>query len=161
MAKIAKKTTVCDGVTGQVNFEFVDGTTISANLNDLPEGMVIRLAVHGLAQKLGDSYAGATSIKEAQNNVTELSAALVNGDWTIKGERTSTGGIWAEALAKVTGQPLDVCAEKLRGMDDAELKAIKAHPQVKTAKAEIDLERAKEKAKRASTEEGPDLSDLF
>jgi hypothetical protein len=162
MAKIAKKSVVCDGVTGQVVFDWADGQKEGYGLNDLSEEMVVRLAIHGLAQKLGDSYAGAKSVKEAQDNVAYLFAALASGDWTIKGERTSTGGIWAEALAAVTGQPIEACAAKLAEMDEAQLKVIKANPQMKAAKAKIDLERAEKKAKLAEGEtEGLDLSDLF
>lgn len=161
MAKIAKKTVTCDGVTGRVQFDFMDGTTQRYGLNDLSEEMVIRLAVHGLSQKLGDTYAGATSVKEAKGMVEELFTAMVNGDWTIKGERTGTGGILAEALSVVTGQPLEACAEKLREMEEEQTKALKKNPQIKAVIAEINLERAKAKAKATATDEGEDLSALF
>lgn len=138
--KICKKLTADKAVT----FEFANDTSIVARLDDLPEDIVRRLAVHGLSQKIGDSYASASNVAEAIERAQDTLDMLVGGDWSVG--RESTGGILAEALARATGQELDECQRLLKGMDEDAKKELKKHDSIAAALAAITSERAAAKA---------------
>ena len=153
MAKIAKKIVGDNSVT----FSFSNGKDIVAKLSELPEEIVHRLALHGLSQKGGDSYASADSIGTAVANLTEVVGNLRRGIWATK----ATGGKLAEALQRATGQPLEDCIAKLQGMDDKAKADLRKHPQIKLAIAQIDAENAAKVAETIGDETGEDLSDMF
>lgn len=157
MAKIASKI-VGDGF---VRFEFADGEFLQCTLDKIVSADVMgRLALHGISQKVGDSYAGAESVKEARLLAEGVWRNLVSGLWVVKATR---GGKIVEALHRVTGQPIDVCLDKFAGMDEAAKKNLRKHPAIKKALAEIEAERAAAVAEAAanSGEDVPDLGDLF
>lgn len=149
--QIAKK--VIEGTT--LTFEWADESDTSYDLSMYPPEIVEMLATHGLKQKLGDSYSGATNngwdIDRCKAEVADVSASLVGGDWNRKGGGGSSGGIWVEALARATGETVEAALEAWNEMDDEVRTETKKHPQVKLAKAEIDMERAKAKAAAAPT----------
>jgi len=124
-----------------VRFNFVDGAEQIVYLNDLPEDMVQRAAVHGLAQKLGDSYSGAESLATAKEAFYASLASIEQGSWNRAGGG-STGGLWVEALAEATGKEYALCLAKWNEMDEATRKATKKHPTVKLAHAKMQLQRA-------------------
>ena len=152
MAKIAKK------VVGEndVVFSFSNGNKLICDISDLTTDMVNRLALHGIAQKVGDSYASAESVSIAIASAQEVWNNLINNVWATR----AIGGKLAEALSRATGKPLDECVGKLGKMSDDEKKALRKHPLIKLAIAKIDKENA-EKAAQVETEGGEDLSALF
>lgn len=95
-----------------VTFTAGDKTIVALALSDLSADMVTRLAVHGLAQKIGDSYAGAGEEKDplaaAEAWIAETVAQLKAGEWRVSavggGPRAS---LLAKALARATGQSLE------------------------------------------------------
>ena len=137
MAKIAKKSVDQEKLT--VTFDFADGTTVTTDLSEFPEAILDRLSLHGLSQKLGDSYAGAESITEAVQSVKELLTNLQAGNWNLGGR--STGGIWIEVLVRISGKSAEECAERFNALSEDEKKKLKKHPQVLLIKAEIEKER--------------------
>ena len=154
MAKIASKVTG----DGFVRFEFADGEIMQCNLEDIrSEDIIGRLALHGISQKVGDSYAGAESITEARLMAQGVWNNLTSGMWAVKATR---GGKIVEALHRATGKPFDVCLEKFAGMDEAAKKALRKHPDIKRAIADIEAENAAKMAEAAG-ESGESLNDLF
>jgi len=147
--QIAKKSVGEAGIT----FNWADESVDYIKLEFFNEALLAHATLHGLSQKLGDSYSGAKSVAEAKAAFYEVLESLKAGDWNRKGG--STGGVWVEAIARATGQPLDEVLAKWSEMDEATRKSVKAHPDVIEAKAEIDLERAKAKAKAASKDAEP------
>lgn len=141
MAKVANKVKDSAGVT----FKFLDkaGTTISCGLNDLPEHIVTALAVHGLSQKVGDSYASAQSVAEAIGNAQEVWKNLVAGNFNV---RNSTGGILAEAVARIKGIAVEEAFTVLEALDEDKIDALKKNERVKATIAVIKGERAAAKA---------------
>lgn len=127
-----------------VTFKWADESSNTIKLSDLSDEVIAHAAAHGLSQKLGDSYSGAKSVTEAQIAFQEVLDALLAGDWNRKGG-ASTGGIWVEALARASGETLADTLESWQAMDDATRKAVQKHPEVKVAKAQIELERAQAK----------------
>ena len=157
MAKVASKI-VGDGF---VRFEFADGEFLQCTLDKIASADVMaRLALHGISQKVGDAYAGAESITEARALATSVWNNLVSGLWAVKATR---GGKIVEALHRITKQPLDLCLEKFAGMSEDKKKALRKHPDIKRALAEIEAERAAALAEAASNsdEDVQDLGDLF
>lgn len=158
MAKIAKKEISEVGVV----FKFEDGKDFTALLDGIPQEIVNRLALHGMSQKLGDSYASAMSIKEAREGVTALYNALKEGSWTLRGESGPRITVWVQALARAAKVTEEEALKKWDEMKEEDRKALKNHPGMKAAKAEIDLEKAQKAMQGAEMpEEGADLSKLF
>ena len=146
MANIAKKVVEANSIT----FEWADDTTTLVDLDAFTPELIARAAIHGLSQKLGDSYSGAAgNILNAKAMFDDTLASLIAGDWNRAGGGFSTGGIWVEALAQAADATIEEALEKWNAMDDAERAAIRKLPAVKLAKAEIELARAKAKAEDA------------
>jgi len=133
-----------------IDFEFYDGATLAAELDALPEDILTRLALHGLSQKVGDSYAGEDAAN-CQTIAEKTLEALVKGEWST---RSGGGGPkisqLAEALARATGQEVAACVATIAEMDDDTKKSIKAHPQIKALIATIKLEKATADAEKAA-----------
>ena len=159
MAKIANKIVADQAVT----FEFANEHKIVARLDALPEDMVRRLAIHGLSQKLGDSYASASGVADAIEKCQDTLDMLVEGQWSAG--RDSTGGVLVEALHRATGQDLDECRRLVAGFTDDKKKELKKHAGIAAAIAAIQSEKAAAKAKLAESKTGGDnaidLSTLF
>ena len=152
MAKIASKV-MGDGF---VRFEFVDGEFLQCDAKEISGDIMTRLVLHGISQKVGDSYAGAESITEARMMAEGVWRNLVSGVWALKALR---GGKIVEALHRITGQDFEACLEKWSGMDEVAQKALRKHPDIKRVMAEMEAERARALAENA--EEATDLADLF
>ena len=135
---IAKKVIDFEKLT--LTIAFANGQTLSADINDFDENMWNKLTMHGLSQKLGDSYAGAESVDSAYATCSALLDQLKSGVWAAKSSR---GGIVAEALARATGKPLEEAIAAIAKMEKPAIAALKKHPAWMKAKAEIEMERAK------------------
>lgn len=144
MAIIAKKVTTDDSLA----FNWADETITIVDLDKIPEAMKQRAMIHGLSQKLGDSYSGAdgniTTAKEMFNATLE---GLEAGDWNRKGGGSSSGGIWIEAIAQATGESIEHVLGKWNEMDEATKKATQKHPDVIEAQLQIKLARLQAKVK--------------
>lgn len=135
MAKIATKT-----ISGnELTIAFVGAGSLDVNLYEMSESMVQRLAMHGLSQKLGDSYSGAMSGEEAERLALEVYERLKKDVWA---SRASTGGLAVEILARAVGVDVGTAAAKWAGMSDKEKAQVKKHPSYQAARAEILAERA-------------------
>ena len=63
-----------------VTFGF-ENETVEFKLADLSSEMVTRLALHGLSQKLGDSYADSTKVTDPKKAATDVWNNLKDGNW--------------------------------------------------------------------------------
>ena len=147
MAKKATKKTTDTGI--EIAFE--SGETLAVNLEELNPEIVTKLAIHGLSQKVGDSYAGA-ELSEAHELAAGVVERLVAGDW--QAARASGGGtprtsILVEALSAATGKELDQALEVIKGMSDDQKKELKKHPAIAKEFTRITAERAVAKAAAA------------
>lgn len=155
-AKKAVKTVNDDGVV----IEFTHGEPINLALSQLSDEMKVKLCVHGLSQKLGDSYAGATA-EEARDICAGVAQDLLDGKWSSRvagaGGRTT---LLAQALALATGEVLEACVAKLAEMDDETKKSVRNHPHIKSAMATIKAQKAAEDAAAAqkAMEDAPALT---
>lgn len=141
--QIAKK--VIEGTS--ITFKWADDSETVVNLDGFSEAILQHATLHGLSQKLGDSYSGAAgNVAYAKEMFEETLNALREGDWNRKGGGISSGGIWVEALARAAGEDMEAALAAWNEMDDETKAATRKHPAVKLAKAEIEAERAKAKA---------------
>ena len=145
---MAKKAT--KGIEGDVlTITFEDGNVLTTDLNNIPAEIQSRLAMHGLSQKLGDSYAGAET-EEAFGKASGVAEDLLAGNWSTRvaasGPRSTQ---LAEALAAATSQPLEAAAAKLETMDDDQKKRLRAHPSIKMELAKIKATKAAAAAEKA------------
>jgi hypothetical protein len=133
-----------------ITFTWADESETTIDVGDFSEEVQQRAMLHGFSQKLGDSYSDAQGdVATAKAMFQEVFTALLEGDWNRKGGGTSSGGIWVEAIAQASGNSIEVVLAKWNTMGDAEKAAAKKHPQVKLAKAEIEMVRATAKAAEA------------
>lgn len=163
-----------------VAFTFPDGHVETIRLSELPREMVERLAVHGLSQKGGDSYASAGNEDNPLAAAKEWLAATLKdlraGAWRV----TTAGGfratMLAKALARVTGRTVEEAQSVVdvnSDLDDdgkpsekgkAWLKSMRANEQIKAATAAITLEEQKAKEAKlkatAAKAGGPASGDL-
>jgi hypothetical protein len=142
MAKIATKVKSVQGV--EFRFEDKSKTVLACQLDELNEDIVRELAVHGLAQKVGDAYSGADNPTEAIAAAREVWGNLTRG--VFNGRSSGTGGIVAEAVARIKGISVEDAAAAIGGLDEDALDALKKNARVKAMIAVIKGERAAAKA---------------
>ena len=63
-----------------VTFGF-EGNSVEFRLDQLSREMITRLALHGLSQKLGDSYADSTKVTDPEKAATDVWNNLKDGNW--------------------------------------------------------------------------------
>lgn len=149
-------------------FRFADDTTKTVRLGDFAETVVMAAAWHGIAQKLGDAYAGAANVEEAKVRFQAVYEQLTEGDW-VSESRGGGGGqasLLASAVAEALGQPLEDVQKTLAGMDKDTRKSIRNHKDVKPVLARMEAERAAARAAKAakeaeSADDETDLSSMF
>ena len=138
MSKITKS---INGDT--LTIQFGDDGAVSVNLNDVLM-MQATLAMHGLSQKVGDSYAANTGMKDAMAKAQSTIDALKAGQWNSG--RTGGGGDLVEALMRATNKPRQACADLIATFDKDKAAAVRKSPQIVAALAAIRAERAAQKA---------------
>ncbi len=88
---------------GELEFEFCTGEVLVASLRELDNATVERLAMHGLEQKLRDSYAGAEP-EEAYGLAAKVWDRLLAGHWvTPRSAGGPKGDILLRALVESPG----------------------------------------------------------
>jgi len=134
-----------------IDITFESGDALTVNLDQLDQSIVTKLALHGLSQKLGDSYAGA-EMAEAFELASSVATRLIEGEWTQAREGGGGGArmsMLVEALAAATGQTAEASLDVVKGMSDEQKKELKKHPAIASKLATIAAERAVEKAAKA------------
>ncbi len=144
-------------LTGVVQFTFEDDTIQTIDVNALNEETKFRALVHGISQKIGDSYAGAKAEENplafAKKAAEETIAAVLRGEWRAPsqggGPRTSD---LAVAFSRVTGKTLEECVEFIGTLDEAQTKDLRGKAKVKAALAAIKAEKAVANAAKLAKE---------
>jgi len=154
--KVANKVKFENGVS----FEFEGDETYKVDLSEFSSEMLTQLAVHGLAQKLGDSYSNSESVHEAVEKFYGVLNNLREGVWN-PGRSATSGGIWVEAIARASGKPLAECAEMYSAKSKEEQKAIRKNKSVDAAKRAITIEREQAKLAALPQPENVDVDELF
>ena len=154
---------------------FPDGARAARALDGLSSDVITRLAVHGLSQKLGDSFANASKAENpsgwAKQRVADVIAQLEAGEWRVVSEAGPTVTLLGRALARATGHTVEesmaVIRDKEESLDEdaykAWTKAMRAGAKIRKATAEIKAEDAAKALAAApkDTGTGEDLANLF
>ena len=128
---------------GGLRFMFATGETLVAPLETLAPGMVTRLALHGLEQKLRDSYSGADP-EECAGLAQKVWDNLSKGVWTSRppgGVGTSGKKLLVravEAVLRESGKPVPAeLAETIDSLSRSERAKLRADPRVAVKLAEL------------------------
>lgn len=152
---VVKKAPLCaferEGTT--LTGTFQDGTTISVDVNTLPAEQQVNLQMHGLEQKLRDSYSSAKGNCEfAKGSVNKVLDNLRDNKWTAS-RASAEGGSKAvevvQAIANLKGLDLSAVQAAFDSATDEQRAAWKAHPAVKAEIASIRAAAAMERAQKA------------
>lgn len=137
---------VADDLSG-ASISFTNGDVVEAKLDELSPEIQTRLALHGLMQKLGDSYAGvkddvAVAAARAKNVLQNLMA----GDWT-KAATGGGGGVsdLVKALSEITGEAIELCVEIVDSLSKKDKAELRNQQQVAVILARYAQERAEAK----------------
>lgn len=103
------KETIIDGSKVAVRLDFRNG---HSRLFQVPDGLLLRSAGHGMEQKLGDETAGEEDVDDMVLAVDALIERLATGSpdsWVTKREGGGFGGasLLVKALVEVTGKPIE------------------------------------------------------
>lgn len=141
-----KKTASVEAMVVTITFNC--GTKEEFPLSDLPDEMIPVLALHGLGQKLVDSYAGqADAGFDIAMGVWEN---LVKNTWTLKGEGVPRITILVRALLRIDPELIEnELTVTITGMDKERKKKLEANPAVREAVAAIKAEDAETRLKNA------------
>lgn len=147
-----------------VTFKLPDGTEHAILLSELSPEMVTRLAVHGLSQKVGDSFAGAA---KAENPLTYAREAIVETMKQVRDNAWRVVGVasgprvtqLARAVARAFGITVEAAVATFTDQEDTLdeeaykgfVKEVKNDPAVKKALADI---RAEDAAAAAASIQG-------
>lgn len=147
-----------------LRFQFNGGGKHDIKLDDIHPSLHGILAMHGLSQKLGDTYAGDESVADAEESFTTMLERLKAGDWVS--DRTGLGPspvliLEAIAAAKAeAGLPHDAEAAKEKYKTKEAREAALAVPAVKKHYERLRAERAAAKAAEAAKAAGEGAGDV-
>lgn len=167
-----------------VEFRFKNGETRRCELSNYAENIQNLFGLYGIAQKLGDAYAGVDGdVDAAVENFDALNEQLLGGEWTSESRASGPriGHVveaWERILVAAGKPPTDAARDGLTALlkaggvwpggvtvTAAEAKAkMMARPDIQAKVAEIAAERAAERLKKlqeaaAATNSG-DLGDM-
>jgi hypothetical protein len=140
-----------------VRLDFKNGGTVSFVI---PDELLVRFALHGAEQKLGDETAGTEDVDDMQLDVEELVGRLNKGEWSAKREGSGMGGVslLIKALTEVfPNRTVEYLKEYLKGKKPVERTALENSPKVKPI---IDRLKAEKASKAANVDTDALLSDL-
>lgn len=140
-----------------VTFTFEDGRVIVFYLSEMSQAQIRRLALFGANHKIGDSYSQAKSVDDAHEAAFDTLDVLKDGGWSQT--KSSTGGMFIEALSRLTGQPIEDCKVMFDGLDEKAQDILRKEARVVAMVATIRAEKAAAKAAKATS--GMDLAALF
>lgn len=148
-----------DEETGTFSIVFANGRQAEVNLDSLPQNIVRLLALHGLSQKLGDSYASVKGdVEEAIKRFDAVANQLASGEWKKAREGGGEGAgkvtELAAAIARFRNAPIEKANAAVAKATPEQKKAWQGHPQLKAIIAQIRAEKAAEKAAKAQAAAG-------
>lgn len=118
--KYAKKTWDVKAQTW--TFAFTNKKTIVLKPGEFPQEIQTRLMGHGGLQKIGDSWAEATTTEEAYNSALETIAHLRLGEWKKDGD--GGFGLMVNVIAWGKNVPADKVREALAKLDEEDDEAL-------------------------------------
>ena len=140
----------------KVEILFKNGSVLASRLDDLPGEIVTQLALHGLSQKLGDSYASAKGdVSAAFEAASKVMEQLKSGVWKAGregGDGEGAGRVTelAQAVARFKNVEVEKAIAALAALPKEKLKEFRAVPAIKAIIAQIRLEKANAELAKSS-----------
>lgn len=149
--KVARKD--YDTETGTFSITFADGASSEVAIASLPQNIVQMLALHGLSQKLGDSYASVKGdVNAAKAKFEAVLKQLMAGEWK-QAREGGEGGTkvteLAEAIARFKSAPIEKANAVVAQATDDQIKVWKGNAKIKAIIAQIRAEKAAARAAEA------------
>ena len=143
--------------TGELTITFGNGKVVTVDSNKLSEDIRKQLMLHGLAQKVGDSYAGAKgNYAEAIQSAEDVVEQLIAGVWkAARGEGDAKPRLaeLAEAIARIKQVPLEAAQAAVEKGTDEQRKQWRSNAKVKATIAQIRAEKAAKALEDAGEQE--------
>ncbi len=131
-----------DGQVLVISFKTEPETVKRFDFRELPEPMKAKLALHGLTQKIGDSYAGAANVAEAIGAAVDTWENLMSGVWGRERE-AGEGNLLEQACQRLMpGKTKAQIAATLEKFTKEQLREFRKRPDIVRAIGEIQAERA-------------------
>lgn len=114
-----KRKLIKDVLDDGVRFDFRNGETRTFKI---PEDLMLRLAIHGAAQKIGDETAGEEDVDDMVVAVDAMIERLGKGEWgatRAAGDGFSGASVVIRAICEATGKNVDAVKAFLQGKLDA------------------------------------------
>lgn len=128
---------------------WANGTRTEVRLETFAEDLQLAFALHGVSQKLGDSYASAEGLEEAQEAFDQLLDQLLGGSWEKpRAEGKETGGMLARACAEAFECSIEKATAVVKGLNSKEKTAMELDPKVAPILARMRAERVKGEVKK-------------
>lgn len=158
---MAIKKIVREDLSG-VDFVENDKVLLSVDVKDLSKEILQNLALHGISQKVGDSYVGCKSTEEAMEKAAAVVERLKQGNWNaVRTASSPRATQLAEALAEAYDKTVEEAITALSKLTDEQKKAVRKDARVKAALESIKARKAAERAEKLAQEaQGDDVSDL-
>lgn len=131
--------------TGIVEFAFGNGKVLNIDSNGIPEDTRKQLMLHGISQKVGDSFAGVKgNFVEGIANASDVITQLLNGVWKAdrEGDARPRLAELAAAIARIKGVPLEAATAAVEKGTDEQRKQWRSNAKVKSVIAQIRAEAA-------------------
>lgn len=165
MTQAEKKVPLCeitsDDTTGTISFNYSNGTVLSIKTDDMPTEQIFNLIVHGLTQKVRDSFSSAKGdVEYAIGCSNKVLDNLMANRWTASratGEGKPKSTELVEAIARLKGLPIETVAEIVEQADDAKRKIWRSNARIKAEIANIRAERAAAAAAKSSASDDFDI----
>ena len=138
--------------------DFANEANLQADLNSFSDEIKHKLAMHGLSQKVGDSYAKAGDADEAYGYADRVVQDLLAGNWTTRSAAGPKTTQLAQAVSVITGKTMEEVVTMLETMEDDAKKELRKHPQVQLELSKIKAaaaEAAQVKAAEAAATAAP------
>lgn len=134
-----------------VTIDFRNGETRAFTV---PEALLVKFALHGAEQKLGDEVAGVKDIDDMVIAIDELIDRLYNGEWGVKRESSGIAGtsVLVRAMVEFSGKTADVIKAFLASKTHAEKIALRASPQLKPIVDRLEAEKASKSQGKVDTD---------
>lgn len=145
-----------DTETASFSIVFADGDKREIQLADLSQEIVVNLALHGLSQKLGDSYASVKGdVALAKSKFDQTLKQLQDGEWAKarEGEGGSKITELAEAISRIKQVPLEKANAVVAKASEEQIKNWRANLTVRAMIAQIRAEKASARLEKAPEKE--------
>ncbi len=145
--KRAKSLKAVDTENRTVTFYVKNGQMVVVELDKIPQPNQLRLALHGISQKVGDDAAGIDEPDDVAVALESMRDRLYGGEWSAERTKGEFSGVsdLVKAIVEVTGKAVENVREGVKKMSAQEKAAVKANTRVKAVLDRLEAERLAKK----------------